>query len=552
MYRPSAFSPTFDCTVDFLTNNPIVINSSIGIDVLPLGGGYVLFESAYGGNCVFEYTSATAEGTTITLYCTTTSWAESNYYTDPVNPFSPTDSAEGTISRTITSADWNDIVDHVLNKNNPHDVSKSQVGLGNVDNTSDDDKPISNATREALNSKADLVNGKVPEEQLPQTTAGLELGTGHGDAYYGDLGQTAYEHSQLRSGNPHDVTKSDVGLSNVDNTSDANKPISNATQEALNSKADLVDGKVPAEQLPPSTAGLGLGVTHKDAYYGDLGQIAYEHSQLRSGNPHNVTKDEVGLGNVDNTSDLNKPISNATQQALNQKADQDSFDLLSSFVGYTPQTLIVSNPTQTAINAVQDNLDDHIGDNQNPHDVTKEQVGLGNVDNTSDMSKPISTATQQALNGKLNNSGFTGNAVIITNSQGGVEATPQASGFNKPFSDSMPLSPTISGNEGTDAYISRSDHQHPSETFTIADITVLSDDWVSDTTYIDFPYKATISNANVTSNHTPFVVFSQESVSLGIYAQVADTSNGTISIYASEIPSSSTVVKTIVLIRRIE
>lgn len=304
MYRPSAFSPTFDCTVDFLTNNPIEINSSIGIDVLPLGGGYVLFESAYGGNCVFEYTSATAEGTTITLYCTAPSWAESNYYTDPTSPFSPIDSAYGTISRTITSADWNDIVDHVLNKNNPHDVSKSQIGLGNVDNTSD-------------------------------------------------------------------------------------------------------------------------------------------------------------------------------------------------------------------------------------------------------LSKPISNATQEALNGKLNNSGFTGNAVIITNSQGGAEATPQASGFNKPFSDTMPLSPSISGDEGTDAYISRSDHQHPSETFTISGISVLVGDWVYDGTHPSYPFKANISNASVTVNHTPIVVFSQECASLGIYAQVAETSSGIISIYSSEIPNDTTVVRTIVLIKEI-
>lgn len=34
------------------------------------------------------------------------------------------------------------------------------------------------------------------------------------------------------------VTKADVGLSNVDNTSDANKPISTATQTALDAKAD--------------------------------------------------------------------------------------------------------------------------------------------------------------------------------------------------------------------------------------------------------------------------------------------------------------------------
>ena len=42
----------------------------------------------------------------------------------------------------------------------------------------------------------------------------------------------------------------------------------------------------------------------------------------------------------------------------------------------------------------------HAASTANPHSVTKAQVGLGNVDNTSDASKPISTATQTALNGK--------------------------------------------------------------------------------------------------------------------------------------------------------
>lgn len=47
---------------------------------------------------------------------------------------------------------------------------------------------------------------------------------------------------------------------------------------------------------------------------------------------------------------------------------------------------------------------DHIADRSNPHNVTKDQVGLGNVDNTSDMSKPISTLVQQALDGKADDS----------------------------------------------------------------------------------------------------------------------------------------------------
>ena len=44
-------------------------------------------------------------------------------------------------------------------------------------------------------------------------------------------------------------------------------------------------------------------------------------------------------------------------------------------------------------------INNHIANTSNPHEVTKAQVGLGNVDNTSDLNKPISTATQTALNG---------------------------------------------------------------------------------------------------------------------------------------------------------
>jgi len=44
------------------------------------------------------------------------------------------------------------------------------------------------------------------------------------------------------------------------------------------------------------------------------------HANLTN-NPHSVTKSQVGLGNVDNTSDANKPVSTATQTALNLKYD---------------------------------------------------------------------------------------------------------------------------------------------------------------------------------------------------------------------------------------
>ena len=49
-----------------------------------------------------------------------------------------------------------------------------------------------------------------------------------------------------------------------------------------------------------------------------------------------------------------------------------------------------------------DDYDGHLSDLNNPHGVTKTQVGLGNVDNTSDTDKPISTAQQAALLQKQN------------------------------------------------------------------------------------------------------------------------------------------------------
>jgi hypothetical protein len=55
---------------------------------------------------------------------------------------------------------------------------------------------------------------------------------------------------------------------------------------------------------------------------------------------------------------------------------------------------------QTTLDAKADSssLTAHTGNTSNPHSTTKSQVGLGNVDNTSDANKPVSTAQQTALN----------------------------------------------------------------------------------------------------------------------------------------------------------
>jgi len=65
-------------------------------------------------------------------------------------------------------------------------------------------------------------------------------------------------------------------------------------------------------------AALVLGETSAAAYRGDRGAMAYNHSQA-TGNPHGTTAADVGLGNVDNTADADKPVSDAQQAALDTK-----------------------------------------------------------------------------------------------------------------------------------------------------------------------------------------------------------------------------------------
>jgi hypothetical protein len=56
----------------------------------------------------------------------------------------------------------------------------------------------------------------------------------------------------------------------------------------------------------------------------------------------------------------------------------------------------------------------HAGNTSNPHSVTKAQVGLGNVDNTADVDKPISTATQNALDAKADTSALDVKQDVLT------------------------------------------------------------------------------------------------------------------------------------------
>ena len=63
----------------------------------------------------------------------------------------------------------------------------------------------------------------------------------------------------------------------------------------------------------------------------------------------------------------------------------------------TKENLASKSYVDNSSKGVQDKLDAHTDDEDNPHKVTKTQVGLGNVDNTADIDKPVSDATKSAI-----------------------------------------------------------------------------------------------------------------------------------------------------------
>lgn len=154
------------------------------------------------------------------------------------------------------------------------------------------------------------------------------------------------------------AARSALGTDLVDNTSDANKPVSTAQAAAIALKVDkltgltsrviTIDAAGAYTSLPYSAAGFsGNTVAVRDANgqilvattptnvnhavsksYADLkAPIA---SPTFTGTVGGVTKAMVGLGNVDNTTDAGKPVSTAQQSALDLKAN------ITDLAGYAP------------------------------------------------------------------------------------------------------------------------------------------------------------------------------------------------------------------------
>ncbi len=209
--------------------------------------------------------------------------------------------------------------EHIEDTNNPHGVTKSQVGLPNVDNTSDANKPVSNATQTALNAKASTAalatetNARTAADATnasaiaAETTARIAA-----DALKADLASPDF------TGNPTAPTQASGNNSGrLANTAFVKAAIDDLVAGAPGALDTL---KEISDQLANDESAVSaLTVV-----------VASKVPAIRTVNNHPltadviVTKSDVGLGNADNTSDSSKPVSTAQQTALNLKQDKNT------------------------------------------------------------------------------------------------------------------------------------------------------------------------------------------------------------------------------------
>lgn len=201
------------------------------------------------------------------------------------------------------------LTDHTGNTENPHGVTKTQIGLGNVDNTADDEKTVKSAGM----ATCDSAGNAIVDTYATKTTVNAVI------TDYTSLknNPTKYGIATLSDGGKIPSSQLPSYVDDVlEYSSESEFP---ATGEAGKIYVDTTTNltyRWGGSSYVEISASLALGETSSTAYAGDKGKAIRTdldaHIASKS-NPHGVTASQVGLGNVDNTSDADKVVKGATQ-----------------------------------------------------------------------------------------------------------------------------------------------------------------------------------------------------------------------------------------------
>lgn len=165
----------------------------------------------------------------------------------------------------------------------------------------------------------------------------LALGETEATAYRGDRGKIAYDHSQLTSGNPHNVTKTDVGLGNVGNF----KAVSTVANQGLTS-TEQANARA---NIGAGTSSLELGTTATTALKGDT---KYAGSSSAGGAATSANKLNTNAGSVTQPIYFNNGVPTATSYAVNKTVPADAkFTDTDSLVNLTDTQ--ITNPTNVDV-----------------------------------------------------------------------------------------------------------------------------------------------------------------------------------------------------------
>jgi hypothetical protein len=190
-------------------------------------------------------------------------------------------------------------------------ITSTMVGLGNVDNTSDANKPVSTATQTALDLKAPLASPALTGTPTAPTATAGNNSTQVATTAYADAAVAA-----LVDGAPALLNTLNELAAAISDDADFATTLTTSVGEKVSKAGDTMTGLLVLSADPSANLGAATKQYVDTAETDAITAAGTAAGTAISNAVAALTKSSVGLANVDNTSDANKPVSTAQATAI--------------------------------------------------------------------------------------------------------------------------------------------------------------------------------------------------------------------------------------------